>query len=406
MISRTIKSRYIALSAILFYYLLPIVFLIYKASKLLPQHQTWEILSLGLLFCSFGGLLLFWMIISREQHIQDVSVNLEQQVVGEPSTTNNKTESEVDKESLHKQTLLETSLNEKILEITLLNDEKQRMNDLTSNLEKELSDQKVAFQEQILQHEKQINESHQTIIDQRTLIEKKHQQVALLETKVRDLTYEIKTLLQLAEIENSTAEMSTLPRVNHFLSETPNPYQTDSDTYETYHLPADQQVHTEEEASNLLKRCVDIAQKITGASYYNNSTSRIRNLSVDNHTLDLRRLFDSLRGEKSSTIIFYSQKENKILFVNNQSKNLLDWSPEKFLQNFTDIILDTSPWKHGLNQLSVKNEIQINLVMKSKSGEEVPVHCMLGLIPTGLFRQHVIGVFYPDYSHISATHPL
>ena len=157
----------------------------------------------------------------------------------------------------------------------------------------------------------------------------------------------------------------------------------------------EKQVRNQAQAAIQLKRCIDIAQKITGASHYNNSNSRFKDLSIDNYTLDLRRLFETLRMENASTVFFYSQKESKVLFVNNQSRNLLGWSPDKFVQSFYDIIEPSKEiWKQGITSLAIKNDVQVSLKMKSKAGSSTDVQVHLGIIPTGLFKHHILGIMY------------
>ena len=258
----------------------------------------------------------------------------------------------------------------------------------------ELAHYKNSVQIQLEQNAQVMTNSQQTIAEQRSLVEKKHQHIAQLETKVRDLTYEIKTLLQLAEIAN---QPSFDPIEQHDYPAEP------SEQLEFNLIPAtdpDKDAKSLENAAAQLKRCIDIAQKITGGSHYRIGSPRFRELAGDNYTLDLRRLFDGLRQfENSGLILFYSQKENKILFVSNQVRNFLGWGSDKFLQNFYQII-DPSieSWKSGLSQLAFKNQAKIELSMKNRSGQDVSMHGMLGIVPTGIFRNHILGIFVPKSS--------
>lgn len=147
-----------------------------------------------------------------------------------------------------------------------------------------------------------------------------------------------------------------------------------------------------EVAETQLKRCLDIATKMTGSTNIG-GTSRVRDLQVDSYALDLRRLCDSLRVENSCIVILFSQKENKLLFVNNHVKNITGWSPEKFLQDFPEIIQNkTDVWNAGISQLASYPEVKLSLPIKTKDGHEIRLHCLLGAINTGLFRHHVIGI--------------
>ncbi len=115
---------------------------------------------------------------------------------------------------------------------------------------------------------------------------------------------------------------------------------------------------------------------------------------ADSFALDLRRLCDSLRSENSCTILLYSPKENQLLFANNQIKTVTGWSPDKFVQNFSDIMQDEAPWRQGIASLTMRSEAKVDLTFKMKSGQDISVHGLLGLIPTGIFRQHIIAVLY------------
>lgn len=204
------------------------------------------------------------------------------------------------------------------------------------------------------------------------------------------MTYEIKTLLQLAEIAN---QPSFDPTEQQDLSEEPS---VQLEFNLSPQADPDKDAKVMENASIQLKRCIDIAQKITGGSHYRTGSPRFRELAGDNYTLDLRRLFDGLRHENSGLILFYSQKENKILFVSNQARNFLGWGTDKFLQTFFHIIEPSmESWNNGLSQLAFKNQAKVEISMKNRSEQDVPMHGLLGIIPTGIFRNHILGVFFP-----------
>lgn len=409
---KTFISRYRILLLIIAFYLLPIILLTTYSQRSIPWQNSWELLSLGLLLAAFGTFLLFWLItiweanfnlnMNKEILNQEMPIEAEAPMQSsQPSSIESERPCDLNSENdlkLIQQNLsfTEQKLVEALSEVQLKNDEMQKLNKDNLRYQRqaelvlqELAQYKLSSQNQIEKHEKLVTDSQQTIAEQRALLEKKQQQVSQLEQKVRDLTYEIKTLLQLAEIGSLTSSEETvqeIPIKNNGESES---------SFGELSISSDKQVHSFEEATIQLKRCIDIAQKITGASHYNHSNSRFRDLPVDNYTLDLRRLFDCLRSENACAVFFYSQKENKILFANNQTKGMLGWNPEKFVQNFTDIIQQSQEnWRTGLSQLSLKNESKFTLLMKSKAGQEIPIECLLGIIPTGIFRNHVIGVLF------------
>jgi len=244
------------------------------------------------------------------------------------------------------------------------------------------SDELMERQQQKIQH------LLETIADNKSQLEIKQQQMATLETKVNDMTYEIKTLLKLAETYSGSINDSA-PHQSSFLS---TPY-----TMDTQELPApmpERQIQTSEDASIQLRRCLDIAQKITGSHHFSNQfNSRIES-AADSFSIDLRRLCDSLRSENNSTVILYSPKDKELLFSNNQIKSLTGWSPEKFVQDFKNILQDEKSFINGLQALSMKSEAHIQLPLRTRAGNEISVQCHLGLIPTGIFRQHAIAILY------------
>jgi PAS domain-containing protein len=244
------------------------------------------------------------------------------------------------------------------------------------------AEERLRFKEQLLQ------EAQHSARDQRLLIEKHQQHIANLESKEKDLHYELQTLLQLTSFPGSNAsDFSSDMDDNFFQATQPNA------TAHRYSVPHG----TAEGGALQLKRCLDVAAKINGPYYSSIDSSRLSTLSADhydNYALDLRRLFDSLRDENIYMVIVYSQKENKLLFVNNPVKAILGWAPEKFVQEFAEIIQeDHEAWQHGLNQLAMRREVQLPLKMKSKSGQGVSLECHLGAIHSGPLRHHAIGVF-------------
>lgn len=337
------KRRESICLAVVFFYLLP---LLIAHSYHWVDH--WTAFGLGLLSLSIGTLCLYKLMIDWESELQTVvpAVATPEPIAAPVEETNHE---------------MERILSENVSTIETLSKENQLMLD------------QITHKEHLLEIAEQTNN------DLRSSQERKQQRITQLETKVRDLSYEIKTLLQLTEIPESPP------------SPTLQEYAPRSDSKR----PQDKQVQSYEEASAQLKRCIDIAQKITGASHYSSSQSRFRGMSTDNFALDLRCLFDSLRSENSCTIIVYSTKENKLLFANDQATKLAGWSPEKFAQSFDTLIQEgRDEWSNGIRQLASQSECRARLVLKSRSGEDILVHAVLSMIPTGIFRHHIIAVLY------------
>lgn len=400
------KSRYSILLFVILLYLIPITLLSSYGKLYMPAQKGWNLLAFGLFFSSMGSLGLFWVLCRLSDKNQSSPHGTEEEMnkispipfkqssnIIEVDTTQAKALDELQEQYLVLQEELKASqlaLQNQVMSFDALrNDYEQLQKQIELNAQDYESNRQSLWSE-IEQQKKLLNDSQKTISEQREGIDKKLQQIALLETKVSDLTYEIKTLIQLAEIENQSVPLySSLPLEGASHSQASSIDLADDEIP----LP-EKQVKNEYQAAIQLKRCIDIAQKITGASHYNNSNSRFKELAVDNYTLDLRRLFESLRMENASVIVFYSQKENKILFVNNQSRNLLGWSPDKFIQSFQDIVDSKELWKQSISSLAIKNDVQVSLKMKSKSGPLVEVQALLGIIPTGIFRHHILGVLY------------
>lgn len=417
MINQLFSTRHRVLLSVVVLYLIPVILISGYAHNVMPQEEAWRVLALGLLIGVTGSLAIFILMQGWEktfneglpvpeksdniqeavqvQTPQEIIPSISQEAFNEIEAKYNQTAQDlIEREK--KIDLLEAQLEKKLNEIIDLNKDKERLQRQSEQILRDFNQFKDSSEEKFAQTRIFLGEYQQTISEQRLTIESKQQLVGQLEAKVRDLTYEIKTLLQLAE----TAQAQTHPTPPLEILQTTeaqpsHSYKTDIEDDSSEIATAEKQVITEEEALLQLKRCVDIAQKITGANHYTSRLSRLKDLPMDNYALDLRRLFDSLRSENSATVIVYSQKENKLLFVNNQVKGMLGWGSDKFIQSFSEIIEeDTESWKNLVSQLAYKNDSKARLLMKSKSGQSFPVNCHLGVIPTGIFRSNILGVLY------------
>lgn len=402
------KPREKALGVILTFYALPVILLSLYSMNIGSEDRSWELLSLGILFASVGSATIFltmrrWELLANTPVRRSIELPQEKKIEITKLTPPFH-EATIHQEEIRKLNLSIEQLQQQqavlTLEANAHNQERQRLQDELEQLKshseavlKELTADRNSSYEDLQQKEILIGEYQQTITEQRAVIEKKQQENADLQSKVEDLSYEIKTLLQVVDTAEQTP--SILPGM--MLHETAHHYQANvEDPIDEVPPSLDKIVHTKEEACIQLKRCLDIAQKITGASYHLPQQSLLRDLPRDHYALDLRRLFENLRGENASPILLYSQKENKLLFVNNQTKNLLGWHPEKFVQNFGEIIQEgVDSWKQAISQLAIEQEADVRLVMKTKSGQNMLVNCQLATIPSGLFRNNIVGVLYP-----------
>ncbi|MGK5594463.1 MAG: hypothetical protein ACSNEK_03790 [Parachlamydiaceae bacterium] len=223
-------------------------------------------------------------------------------------------------------------------------------------------------------------ESSQAIEGLKNTLDQKQQQITHLENQIHDLRYEIKTLLNLTEIDYSQNHSSPAYQNTPLLPLSDEKMQNFN-------------VANQDEAKHLLKQCLGIAQKMTGSNQLK-SSSKLKLLPLEHTTLDLRVLFDAFREDSSALITIFSTKDRKLIFANHQTKPLFGYHPEKFVQDFLSLIRNPEEWNETLDQLSAKAEATLNLSIKSKSGETLRTTCCLSNIPTGIFRDLGIGIFF------------
>lgn len=352
--------------------------------------KSWQTLALGLFLAAFGSLVCFLLMRQRYSPMENPRFSPALASALPPDTTHvllEKSLEEAEEKLLYfqqRQGELLEEVNAKKKALHVLETEKGDQAGRLQELLRELANIKDNTEEELRRKNVLLAEYQETINQQRDVITKKQEQIAELEAKVHDLNYEVKTLLQLAEMANKQnisvdhgedAPLEDLPRET-----TPH-----------------RMIKTAEEASAHLKRCIDIAQKITSANRFGSGMqSRFKDLPIDNRALDLRRLFDNLRSENAAVVFVFSQKENTVLFANPQMTDLLGWSMDKFTQQFSEIIAEgAQEWVKGISALSTSSEAKARLVVKMKSGKNILLHCHLGIVPTGAFRNHIIAVLYP-----------
>ncbi|MCE5316354.1 MAG: hypothetical protein LLG04_03195 [Parachlamydia sp.] len=397
-------SRYTITLFILFGYLLPVLGFSFLYSD---SQESWFLLGLGLLMAASGSLLFFGLFLGWESEViqeQETESLEEPEKASEPSPEFLK---ELESQKLRLEELekalkdkeqqnfqLSSQLEAKAGEIESVFSENRKQaqifQDQQANLQADFSEQRRMLLDEIDKLRTLLIDHNQTILEQRENLERKSQQMTQLENKVRDLNYELKTILHLSEKTISLQETAPPPPVSPV-------YRAKHEELRPF---VDSAVHTEEEASLQLKRCLDVAQGMTGASHFG-SNSRFREFSAGHFALDQRRLFDRLRTEEASTIFVYSLQDSRMLFVNDQVKLLLGLTAERFVQGFAEIAQPgLENWNEALRQLSFRNEVHIQLPLKSRFGEEIIVDCLLGIIPTGLFRNQIIGIIYaPAHLH-------
>ncbi|MBA3816548.1 MAG: hypothetical protein H0X29_08535 [Parachlamydiaceae bacterium] len=411
------QSRHIVLWAVILCYFIPFIGLSSLGALTGHTQSNWLLLCISLLLSSMGSLGLYCIMAKWELSWKNCSVILSECIENPPApihipTSEQNTACNFDADpaliNLQKEivaaekTLQDTQQSNTQLQfdITRLIEEQQQLGrekkDFQNSLHKALNDLET-YKQTCLQQQEQFkiynNELQNQIIEYKQQVEKKQYQISHLETKVSDLTYEIKTLLQIAERH---LEPSSPLSSDQNIFSSPSNNSASSNEHEPSDTQYEKLIASSEAASAMLKRCLDIAQKVTGSNRFNTQISSFLDSPANSFTLDLRRLCDTLRNESSSTVLLYSPKENQILFVNNHIRETTGWSPEKFTQNFNDIIQESlSDWRQSLANLPHKPETSFKLSLKTKSGSNLILKAHLGLIPTGIFRHYAIGILYP-----------
>lgn len=328
------KQTEILALAILIFYAIPIFGFGMYSIKMANAEASWQIFSTGLAMLFLLSALLMLVLLNRKDSIPTPPV-IEMPLAQESRIQNESEKAEVEK--------------------------------ACADLRAELSSLTI--------------ESSDTIEDLKNQLDIKQQQNQHLENQIHDLRYEIKTLLNLTEIDYS--QKPSLLQEQPLL-----PFMANSQPLE------DLTVSNSQDAKALLKQCLSVAQKITGANQFK-SSSKLKMLPLEHTTLDLRLLFDAFRSENSALITIFSPKDNKLIFANNQTKPFFGYHPEKFVQEFFSLIKECkTEWDFAIQQLPAKSDAAIPLTIKSKSGESLSAHCHLGIIPTGIFRDLGICVMY------------
>lgn len=384
-------SRYSITVAIILLYLIPVSILSGYSLNLMSLNRSWNLFSLGLMMAACGSIALFLMMSRWSNDVQKETVpsNLPENI---EISEENMPEGEITNwQQKYDQLQLElTKCQEDIQKILQEKEHSLKREEIAIQ---ELETYRNAVEEQLQHKERLLQESQHLGREQRSLIEKHQQQISILESKERDLHYELQTLLQLTSLDSSSPGTSTNTNDSNNWT---NPKKTHDKMESRVSSGTLSNMFTPAAAKQQLQRCIDIATKMSGANYFGSSSHRSPDFPVDNYTLDLRRLFDTLGDEHNYMLMVYSQKENKVLFANGQVKSILGWTPDKFVQSCPEIIQEgQDEWKSAVSRLTISPEVQLQMSMKSKWGQDVPLQCHLGGIHTGLFRHHAIGVLYP-----------
>jgi len=395
------RCRNMLQSAIIFCFFLPIVIIGGYSSAVMPIGQSWKLLVVWLLWGIIGSVVL--MVAVKNW---DIAVRSSVKALFEKNSLDNVVKSDENTEECSPATdtvvsQLTGEIEEKNKRIEELICERDKVVRRSEDAENEIVTVKTESEDQASKQASLLSEYQQTITEQREVIEKKHGHITILEAKVRDLNYEVRTLLQIGDAEDASCD--GCHEVPHPVLDVFQPKDYNyNEVYNTLPISSDNEIHTPYDASVLLNKCITIAENLTGASHLAVNGVRSLDLSPESYAIDLRRLFDSFRNEHSSVVLVYSPDENRLLFVNNQVRGLLGWSPERFVKDVFHIVQKGgNEWGKAVVDLQKddshksKKGRQVRMVMKTRVGEDVLIRCYLGRISKGILSGHIVGVLYP-----------
>ncbi len=407
-------TRYNAIPAILLLYVLPILFLSASHADFLVSASGLFLFSLGMCI-TLGGACLFYLLLCvwegglQQQHAfirvpEPITSSPQEAIQPLLNDKDNSVEKEAQQEAMialqeemrqtvnvyeQRQNQLLAEIQQRNEKINHLHMEYETGQKSIQNTVQELSGYKKTSLEQIRQKDSFLKDCQQKISEQQSVIEKLQHQVAALENKEQELNYEIKTLLQFSQMEemplfDDEKDLETFEFDPNFKQTKMGAILNDSDGRDGGNGHAHGTL-------SILRQGIEMAIKMQGVGSQSQSGSRP--LPIENSVLDLRRLCDNLRQITTHPVLLYSQKESKMLFANAQIKTALGWTPEKFVQIFPEIVSDgLDEWRGSLKRLAGDPELQCSIPLKSKEGVVTEVSCFLGLIETGIFRNHVIAV--------------
>lgn len=194
-------SRHTVAAATLICYLVPIFFL--SAYSLM---ESWFLFSMGLACGGMGSGSLFLLLCRWElawrREAQGLALT-----TSDPSRLSSMQQEFISSEQGYReecqkqysQLLAETELQNRSIQV--LQDEKEALQRQMQSIMQELTSYKTAVHEQMQQKDAMIKGCHDRLMEQQSLLESKQKQIQSLESKERDLIYEIKTLLKLVPVD-------------------------------------------------------------------------------------------------------------------------------------------------------------------------------------------------------------
>lgn len=422
------NSRASLALAIIGFYLVPIVLLSAYSVGLMPMNSSWSLFSVGLLSGAIGscGLLLMiyrWENGLRQRLVSAIKSSTPPTEVPQPLPTPPPSHPvpkpappppEIDDEKIrkenekliaeaispwqckHEQMISELNLKEEELKQSL--EERKNMQSQILTLRGELDSFRDKMRLQLQQEQNHNAEFQKTIDEQRAQIESQQNHINAMESKVLDLSYEIKTLVSLTNYENLEKEKSVekthAPSLTLYEpKKSPN---TDPKISPISSAPLSSQPNKSLEAvSRQLTHFIDIAANMASVQNLHGVPSHLNDFAVDGYGLELRRLCENLNMENRYIVLLHSPKDNKIHFVNDHVKSVLGWTPEEFIRQFSTIILKgKDEWQREIDLMESNREGILSMHLKTSASDAIQLQCHLRAITEGTFRNHVISVLY------------
>jgi len=371
------KLRQSIIVTILAAYLVPILAFTFLSVGSMSFADRWLFFSISLLMGVFGSIILILSMLNWESLRSFAPV----EAIAAPPSEPQNDEQQI-KLMLEESKRREKDLMSKVGLVKqkwhVKKSECERLEEQFQKVQNEYESLLHHSQEQLKKKDRLLAEYAQTVNELRATMEKKQDQIEKLQDSVNDLSYDLDTLLKLSDFKSleevqEQGESEPVQQVRD-VAIAPNNFGRD-------------------EASALLKKCINVAQKMTTSQFSTNS--RFRELPIDSTALDQRRLFESFRSETSCIIVMHSMKEGSLYFANDMTKQLLGWSPDKFVQEFPHLIQKGGgEWKNALQSLGHQSEAWCHLEIRDRSDEIVELEGCLGVIPTGAFKNYAIGILF------------
>ena len=314
-----------------------------------------------------------------EMEIQELQSELEKTKIGYEHQINLMQSSVAkSKDEVHQ---LHLEMDRKLEEMRIAYLEFEDLRQEYRRLEEEASHLRMEGEKSVLHKDSLISEYQRTISEQRMVIEKKQRYIAKLEGKVRDLMYEIRSLLQL-ETPPKGGPHEVFPLSDQVLRDDSSSTPYSSPKHYDFFI--------------LLQKYIEKAETLTGVDhlgYIGGKSPRFLDLSLDCYAIDRRRLFDSFKDETAGAVFIYSLPEKKFLFINQAIKTWTGWSQEKFMKEFPRLVArGYQDWEEALSKIKMTKECSTKLFLLNKVGEVRPFDCYMGMITKGPFAQNVIGI--------------